>query len=57
MKVGDLVIAPDCEDPDEVGLIIDLKRYGDRIGVLWPDGQGVVGWEPPRILEVISEIR
>ena len=57
MKVGDLVVAPDCEDPDEVGLIIDLKRYGDRIGVLWPDGQGVVGWEPPRILEVISEIR
>ena len=57
MKIGDMVVAPECEDPNETGLIVELCGDGNRFGVLWAECCGVVDFEHPRILEVISESR
>jgi len=70
MKVGDLVQMPCAlvfgqsvmgESPS-VGIVVNLGPVPhrpntlNRVGVLWPDGEGV-DYEPKAWLEVISESR
>ena len=67
MKVGDLVIVKGTRNPENLctGVIVstkpppesDYSRYPTRIGVMWADGGGIIDWEAPDWLEVISENR
>mgnify|MGYP003642247839 FL=1 len=64
MKVGDLVIMSRVES-SVVGLVVKMPYVGPngeqqqtpRVGVYWPDGGGVIDWEPMNWLEVVSESR
>jgi hypothetical protein len=50
MKVGDLVIMD--RDPT-IGIVIDTPMEGTKTGILWPDGDGRVDYEPTNWLKVI----
>lgn len=63
MKLGDLVVMPDCDEPGAMGLIVapPKPRRPRRIGVWWfeesPDlaQPFCVDYEPVDWLEVVSE--
>ena len=65
MKVGDLVVMPDCGEPDAMGLIVAPPKphRPSRIGVWWFDESPdlaqpfYVDYEPIVRLEVVSESR
>ena len=65
MKVGDLVVMPDCGEPNAMGLIVapPTIQRPTRIGVWWfeedPDiaQPFYVDYEPIKWLKVVSESR
>ena len=56
MEIGDLVVIPD-EDrlgggKPAYGIVMDTPAEGTRTGILWPDSDGRVDYEPTEWLEV-----
>ena len=61
MKIGDLVVMPDEHRTHAVqhtyGIVMDTPTEGSKTGILWPDGNGRVDYEPTEWLKVICENR
>ena len=62
MKIGDLVVIPDEDHPrwhgkPAYGIVMDTPTEGSRTGILWPDGDGQIDYEPTEWLKVICESR
>ena len=60
MKVGDLVTMPNAVDYtlrkkcQALGLIVDDNIVRNRIGVMWPDSDEMIDYEPVKWLKVVS---